>query len=161
MIKKCLDVELQAIYDIINYSAQAYRDVIPEDAWHEPYMTREELSNEILAGVEFWGYYVSGRLVGVMGVQDKQDVTLIRHAYVLTNQRRKGIGTRLLKYLEHETSKPILIGTWSDASWAIEFYKKNGYRLVSSEERGMLLNKYWSVPQDQANASVVLADTRW
>jgi len=161
MIKKCLDVELQAIYDIINDAAQAYRDVIPEDAWHEPYMRREELSTEIRAGVEFWGYYVSGRLVGVMGVQDKPGVTLIRHAYVLTNQRRKGIGTRLLKYLEHETSKPILIGTWSDASWAIEFYKKNGYRLVSSEERGMLLNKYWSVPQDQANASVVLADTRW
>jgi len=161
MIKKCLDVELQAIYDIINNAAQAYRGVIPEDAWHEPYMRREELSREIRAGVQFWGYYVNGRVVGVMGVQDKQNVTLIRHAYVLTNQRRNGIGTRLLKYLEHETSKPILIGTWADANWAIEFYKKNGYRLVSSEERGMLLNKYWCVPQDQANASVVLADTRW
>ena len=161
MIKKCLGVELQAIYDVINDAAQAYCDVIPEDAWHEPYMRREELRSEISAGVEFWGYYVNARLVGVMGVQDKEDVTLIRHAYVLTNQRRNGIGTRLLKYLEHETSKPILIGTWSDASWAIEFYKKNGYKLVSSEERGMLLNKYWSVSQDQANASVVLADTRW
>jgi len=154
-------VELHTICDIINDGAQAYRDVIPKDAWHEPYMSQEELSTEIHAGVGFWGYYVNRRLVGVMGVQDKQDATLIRHGYVLANQRHNGIGTRLLKYLEHETSKPILIGTWAKAGWAIEFYKKNGYRLASSEEHGMLLNKYWSVPQNQANASVVLIDTRW
>ena len=161
MIKKCSEVEFETICGIINDAAQAYQGVIPEDAWHEPYMSQDELRSEIKAGVEFWGYYVDERLVGVMGVQDKQDVILIRHAYVLTSERRNGIGTRLLTHLERETSKPILIGTWSDANWAIEFYKKNGYRLISDEERGMLLSKYWSISHVQASASVVLTDTRW
>lgn len=161
MINKCVDIEFEEIFGIINDAAQAYHGVIPEDAWHEPYMSRDELSSEIEAGVEFWGAYVDERLVGVMGVQYKQDVTLIRHAYVLTSERRNGIGTRLLTQLERETSKPILIGTWAEASWAIEFYKKNGYRLISGKERGMLLDKYWFISDVQADASVVLADARW
>ena len=161
MIKKCSDVEFEVICDIINDAAHAYHGVIPEDAWHEPYMSRDELMSEIRAGVVFWGYYVDEQLVGVMGIQDKQDVILIRHAYVLTSERRNGIGTRLLTYLERETSKPMLVGTWSDAKWAIEFYKKNGYRLISDEERGMLLSKYWSISHVQASASVVLANAQW
>ena len=161
MIKRCLDVELESILTVINDAAQAYYGVIPQDAWQKPYMAKDELKNEIRAGVQFWGYYVKEWLVGVMGIQDKQDVTLIRHAYVCTSERRNGVGTKLLEYLEECSNKPILIGTWSDATWAIEFYKKNGYRLISGDERGMLLEKYWTVSKEQASVSIVLANAKW
>ncbi|MDP6770901.1 MAG: GNAT family N-acetyltransferase [Anaerolineales bacterium] len=161
MIKRCLDVELETVLAVINDAAQAYYGVIPQDAWHEPYMARDELKSDIRAGVQFWGYYVKECLVGVMGVQDIQDVTLIRHAYVRTSERRSGVGTKLIKYLDECCNKPILIGTWADATWAIEFYKKNGYRLILGDERGMLLEKYWTVPTKQASASVVLANAKW
>ena len=161
MIRKCEDSDFDSIYEIINDAARAYKGIIPEDRWHEPYMPREELANEIKGGIVFWGMDSEGLLSGVMGIQDKGDVTLIRHAYVKSRMRNKGIGTLLLKHLESTTNKPILIGTWADAIWAISFYKKNGYSLLPKDEKDRLLKKYWSIPERQAETSVVLADKRW
>ena len=145
------------MFAIINDAAQAYKGVIPADRWHEPYMPLEELKGQIGEGIVFSGCESEGRLVGVMGIQDKGEVTLIRHAYVRTSERRKGIGEKLLKHLEGTTAKPILIGTWHDAAWAIRFYEKNGYRVQSRDETARLLRKYWSIPERQIETSVVLA----
>lgn len=161
MIRKCTETDLNTIFKIINDAAQAYKGVIPEDRWHEPYMPLEEVRHEIEDGVIFWGLEQDGRLLGVMGVQDRGDVTLIRHAYVLTQAQKKGIGTRLLQHLERMTEKPILIGTWAAASWAISFYERNGYAIVSNEEKTYLLTKYWSIPERQVETSVVLASQNW
>jgi N-acetylglutamate synthase-like GNAT family acetyltransferase len=161
MIRKCTDSDFEAIYEIINDAAQAYKGVIPKDRWHEPYMSRIQLRNEIEDGVSFWGIEEKHTLVGVMGIQDKGDVCLIRHAYVKTNRRKEGMGIRLLRHLEAMTEKPILIGTWADASWAIRFYQKNGYRLLSEAEKNALLKEYWDIPERQVQASVVLADRKW
>jgi len=161
MIRKCMDSDFEVIFEIINNSAQAYRGVIPAECWHEPYMPRGEIKDEIENGVCFWGLEEEEALVGVMGIQDKGDVTLIRHSYVRSNERNQGIGTRLLRFLESTTEKPILIGTWADASWDIEFYKKNGYRLLPEEEKNRLLRKYWKIPELQVVTSVVLANKRW
>jgi len=146
------------IYEIINDAAQAYNGVIPPDCWKEPYMSKDELRYEMDAGVAFWGYEEHGRLVGVMGIQHVQDVTLIRHAYVRTGQQHRGIGGQLLSYLRNQTVYPVLVGTWADAIWAIRFYEKHGFRLVSSEEKDRLLRKYWSIRERQIETSVVLAD---
>ncbi|MEJ5311654.1 MAG: GNAT family N-acetyltransferase [Anaerolineae bacterium] len=145
------------MYVIINDAAQAYRGVIPADRWHEPYMSREELRHEIEAGVRFWGYEEDGVLVGVMGIQDVQDVTLIRHAYVYIARRGQGIGSKLLTHLRTLTERPILIGTWAAATWAIRFYEKHGFRQVSWEEKERLLRTYWYIPERQVETSVVLA----
>lgn len=161
MIRKCTDDDLPALYAIINDAAQAYKGVIPEDRWHEPYMPMQELNQEIRDGIQFWGYESNGELVGVMGIQDKGDVDLIRHAYVKTGRRRQGIGARLLRHLEQTTSKPILIGTWAAATWAIRFYEKHGYRLLSRKDSERLLKQYWSVPDRQVATSVVLANAAW
>jgi GNAT superfamily N-acetyltransferase len=161
MIRKCADSEFEMILEIVNDAAQAYKGVIPEDCWHEPYMSWEELKHEIGDGVCFWGFEDEGELIGVMGIQDKGDVTLIRHAYVRSNRRNQGIGTRLLRFLESSAEKPILIGTWVRATWAIAFYEKNGYRLVPEEEKNRLLRRYWTIPERQAVTSVVLANKKW
>ncbi len=161
MIRKCTDSDFETIYEIINDAAQAYKSVIPHDRWHEPYMTRIQLRHEIEDGVRFWGIKEEQPLIGVMGIQDKGDVCLIRHAYVKTNRRNKGIGTRLLRHLEAMTEKPILIGTWADATWAIQFYQKNGYRLLNEAEKNDLLRKDWNIPERQVETSVVLADRKW
>ena len=161
MIRKCMDSDFEVIFEIINNAAQAYRGVIPAECWHEPYMPREELKHEIEDRICFWGFEDEDALIGVMGIQDKGDVTLIRHSYVRSNKRNQGIGTRLLRFLESTTEKPILVGTWADASWAIEFYKKNGYRLLPEEEKNRLLRKYWKIPERQVVTSVVLANKRW
>jgi GNAT superfamily N-acetyltransferase len=161
MIRKLRASDFETILQIINDGAQAYYGVIPADCWHEPYMSRTELQREIEDGVSFWGFEEEGALCGVMGVQERGEVTLIRHAYVRSGKRHRGIGSRLLRFLESRTEKPILIGTWADAAWAIEFYKKNGYRLLSEEERGRLLEKYWQIPERQALRSVVLANEKW
>lgn len=161
MIRKCLKSDLHTIFKIINDSAEAYKGVIPEDRRHEPYMSLEELIHEIDDGVVFWGLEEHKRLAGVMGIQDKSDVTLIRHAYVKTKAQGMGIGTKLLKHLEGITKKPILIGTWAAASWAISFYERSGYRLVSEEEKNRLLSNYWSIPDRQVETSVVLANKTW
>jgi len=161
MIRKCTDDDLAALCAIINDAAQAYKSVIPDDRWREPYMPVQDLRQELRDGVEFWGYESDGELSGVMGIQDKGDVDLIRHAYVKTSRRNQGVGTRLLCHLEKMTSKPILIGTWADASWAIRFYEKNGYRLLSAKETERLLRRYWSIPDRQIVTSVVLANAAW
>lgn len=161
MIRRCSGDDLDAVFTIINDAAQAYRGVIPEDCWHEPYMGRDELVSEIADGVVFWGLEREGALVGVMGIQDKGDVALIRHAYVRTSERRSGMGGKLLEHLERNTAKPILIGTWAAAGWAIRFYEKHGYRMVPPREKDRLLARYWRVPPRQVDTSVVLASPRW
>jgi len=148
------------IYEIINDAALAYKGIIPKDRWKEPYMSREELRHEIDEGVVFWGYEEDGKLKGVMGIQDVQDVTLIRHAYVRTAERNKGIGSKLMSHLRQMPDRPILIGTWADAVWAIRFYEKHGFRLVSTEEKNCLLKKYWRIPERQVETSVVLAEQK-
>lgn len=160
MIRQCDDMDFEAIYSIVNDAAQAYKGVIPEDRYSEPYMSREELRHEIKDGVVFWGYEESGKLVGVMGIQHVQDVALIRHAYVKTSRRKQGIGGKLLEFLRTQTDRTILIGTWADAYWAINFYKKHGFSLVSKEEKNRLLKKYWSIPDRQVETSVVLAEEK-
>jgi len=161
MIRPCEETDFDAIYEIVNDAAQAYKGVIPPDRWHEPYMPREELRHEIDAGVVFWGYEEDGELIGVMGIQPVHDVTLIRHAYVRTARRNQGVGGKLLAHLRTLTDRPILIGTWADARWAIRFYEKHGFRLVTPEEKVRLLKKYWSIPERQVETSVVLAGPRW
>jgi N-acetylglutamate synthase-like GNAT family acetyltransferase len=160
MIRRCTEKDFAAILEIINDAAQAYKGVIPDDRWHEPYMPQEQLQQEIASGVCFWGFEENDRLSGVMGIQDKGEVTLIRHAYVRTNLRNHGTGSLLLKYLETMTQKPILIGTWADAAWAVSFYEKNGYHLVSLAEKNILLKKYWNIPDRQIATSVVLAGAK-
>jgi len=161
MIRPCDPGDFAAIHSIINDAAQAYRGVIPADRWHEPYMPESELRHEIESGVAFWGYEEEGELVGVMGIQPVQDVTLIRHAYVRTARRGQGIGSQLLARLRTLTDRPVLIGTWAAATWAIRFYEKHGFRLVTPAEKDRLLGKYWSIPERQVETSVVLADARW
>lgn len=158
MIRPCNDKDLEAIHAIINDAARAYKGVIPADCWHEPYMPLDELKREIKDGVKFWGWEESGELTGVMALQDVKDVTLIRHAYVRTAARSHGIGGKLLEYLKAQTTRPILIGTWAAAVWAIRFYEKHGYKLVSPAETAKLLPKYWNAPQRQFDNSVVLVD---
>ncbi len=160
-IRECADLDFEAILQIINDAASAYREVIPADRWHEPYMSRDELKKEIKDGVCFWGMEDGASLAGVMGIQDREEVMLIRHAYVRTRSRNRGIGTQLLRFLEAGTERPILIGTWRDAAWAIAFYLKNGYRLLGEEENNRLLRKYWRIPERQVETSVVLANTRY
>jgi GNAT superfamily N-acetyltransferase len=146
---------------IVNDAAQAYRGVIPADRWREPYMPLDELEAEIEDGVVFWMAEEDGRLLGVMGIQDKGEVALVRHAYVTPTMQGKGVGTRLLRHVEGLTSKPILIGTWADASWAIQFYVRNGFTVVPNRNKDTLIRRYWSIPERQIETSVVLADRRW
>jgi N-acetylglutamate synthase-like GNAT family acetyltransferase len=161
MIRQCEDAEFETIYEIINDAAQAYRGTIPADCWKEPYMSEDELRQEIEEGVRFLGFEEDGKLAGVMGIQHVKDVTLIRHAYVRTARRSQGIGDQLLSHLVAGAARPVLIGTWADATWAIRFYEKRGFRLVSAAEKDKLLKRYWSVPVRQMDTSVVLADERW
>jgi N-acetylglutamate synthase-like GNAT family acetyltransferase len=159
VIRRCRQNDFEAVYAIINDAAQAYKGVIPADRWEEPYMSLEHLRQEIDDGVVFWGYEEQGNLIGVMGIQDVQDVTLIRHAYVRTAQRGRGIGGRLLSELKQMTGRPTLVGTWKAADWAVRFYKKHGFRPVTEQQKEQLLRKYWKIPERQVETSVVLADT--
>ncbi|HXB91271.1 MAG TPA: GNAT family N-acetyltransferase [Puia sp.] len=161
MIVKSEQKDFEEIYSIINDASSAYRGIIPADRWHEPYMTAAELREQIDSGVQFWVYKQAEEVLGVMGIQDKNSVTLIRHAYVRTKDRKKGIGSDLLKHLCKLTANPILIGTWADAKWAIEFYQKHGFRLLPANEKNELLRKYWSIPERQIETSVVLASADW
>ena len=160
MIRRCTEADNSAIEDIINQAAQAYRGVIPDDRWHEPYMTRAHLTAEIAAGVDFWGWDESGALSGVMGLQKVRDVTLIRHAYVRPDHQGRGIGAALLNTLAGQATGPLLVGTWTAAEWAIRFYERHGFRLVSTGEKERLLNTYWSIPARQLETSVVLVYER-
>jgi GNAT superfamily N-acetyltransferase len=161
MIRRCDHSDFEQIFAIINDGAQAYRGIIPEDRWTEPYMSREKLQHEISAGVVFWGYHDSGALAGVMGIQEVQDVTLIRHAYVRTTNQKRGVGALLLAHLRNLTTNPVLIGTWANAAWAIRFYQKHGFQQVAPTDKDRLLRRYWSVPERQIETSIVLADQHW
>lgn len=159
MIRQCVASDREEIVSIINEAAQAYRDVIPPDRWHEPYMTRDDLDGEISDGVVFYGW-AEEQLLCVMGVQDRGDVALIRHAYVRPAVQRCGIGSAVLCRLEGLTEKKLLVGTWRDALWAIRFYEKNGYRLVSDRVKNQYLAAYWNIPARQIETSVVLEKDR-
>ena len=161
MIRRCDDRDFELIWAIINDGAQAYKGVIPQDCWTEPYMSKSELRHEIDDGVAFWGHEEGGKLVGVMGFQQVQDVTLIRHAYVATSKQKGGIGSQLLSHLRKLTPGPVLIGTWSAAVWAIRFYERHGFRIVRPQQKAILLRRYWTVPERQIETSVVLADPKW
>ena len=161
MIRRCGDCDFELIWTIINDGAQAYRGTIPADRWTEPYMSREELQDEIEEGVVFWGYEEAGMLVGVMGIQQVQDVTLIRHAYVRTSSQKRGFGAHLLSHLRELANGPVLIGTWADAVWAIRFYERHGFQIVGPQDKDRLLKEYLTVPERQIETSVVLADQKW
>ena len=161
MIRRCDPRDFESIWAIINDGAQAYKGIIPADRWTDPYMSREKLQHEIDDGVIFWGYEQAATLVAVMGIQQVQDVTLIRHAYVRTGSQKGGIGAKLLSHLRELAIGPVLIGTWADAVWAIRFYQRHGFQLVGPQEKNLLLKKYWSIPERQVETSVVLADATW
>jgi GNAT superfamily N-acetyltransferase len=156
VIRRCRDEDRAAVFDIVNQAAAAYRGIIPADRWHEPYMPREELNGEIAAGVVFWGYERDGRLTGVMGIQRVRDVQLIRHAYVLPAEQGSGVGRELIAYLAERADAPLLVGTWAAATWAIRFYERNGFALVTPQRKDELLRAYWDIPDRQVETSVVL-----
>ena len=155
-IRPCRDDERDAIRSIVNAAAEAYRGVIPADRWHDPYMSTEELDEEIAAGVVFHGYADGGTLRGVMGIQQVSDVVLIRHAYVKPDDQGRGIGGALLEHLMAGAIRPVLVGTWATAEWAIRFYERHGFERTSSERTGQLLRRYWDIPERQVETSVVL-----
>ena len=161
MIRRCNESEFDSIWAIVNDGAQAYKGVIPADCFVEPYMSADELRHEIADGVEFWCEEENGELIGVMGIQSVQDLALIRHAYVCTGHQRKGIGALLLAHLLSLATAPVLIGTWADATWAIRFYEKHGFKVVTPREKDLLLKRYWTVSERQIETSVVLADQSW
>jgi N-acetylglutamate synthase-like GNAT family acetyltransferase len=161
MIRRCDEQDFESIWTIINDGAQAYRGIIPVDRWADPYMSRDKLQREIDMGVEFWGFEDEGTLVGVMGIQKVEEVTLIRHAYVRTGSQKRGIGAHLLGHLRGMARGPVLIGTWAAAAWAIGFYERHGFQIVGPQEKDRLLKKYWTVPEHQIQTSVVLADQKW
>jgi GNAT superfamily N-acetyltransferase len=158
VIRPCRADEQEAVCAIVNAAAEAYRGVIPADRWHDPYMGREELAAEIEAGVVFWGYEAGGALVGVMGIQAVGDVDLIRHAYVLPARQGRGVGSALLRHLRSLSDRRMLVGTWAAAEWAIRFYERRGFALVSESEKTGLLGRYWTIPERQIETSVVLAN---
>jgi GNAT superfamily N-acetyltransferase len=161
MIRRCTASDVEQIFGVINDAAGAYRGVIPADRWHEPYMPLQELESEINAGVGFWAAVEGERIQAVMGIQPVKDVALIRHAYTRTGSQGRGLGAELLTYLREMTELPILIGTWTSAAWAIRFYERHGFRLVTPEDKVVLLRRYWTIPDRQIEESVVLADERW
>jgi len=157
LICRLLLSDFNSILRVVNDAAMAYKDVIPGDRWKDPYMSSGELKKEIETGVKFYGWKENDTLLGVMGIQPFEDTTLIRHSYVLTKHQRRGIGEKLLNHLKNlaKTSE-ILVGTWQDATWAVRFYEKHGFKLVSSQEKDRLLRKYWNIPERQIETSVVL-----
>lgn len=160
MIRRLADDERDIAVAIVNDAAAAYRDAIPADCWHDPYMPRTELDDEIEAGVRFFCHVEGDQLLGVMGLQDVGDVTLVRHAYVLSSHQRGGIGTGLLTSLLGLAERPVLMGTWAAAYWAVAFYEKNGFALATPAEKDRLLKTYWTISERQIETSVVLADMR-
>ncbi|MDX6631197.1 MAG: hypothetical protein QOH00_3443 [Gaiellales bacterium] len=156
-IRPCREDEQDAILAIVNAAAEAYRGAIPADRWHEPYMPARELDGEIRAGVAFWGYEDEAALIGVMGIQPVGDVYLIRHAYVLPGSQGRGVGRELLVHLRGLSERRMLVGTWAAAEWAIRFYRRNGFELVSPQRKAELLKRYWNIPERQIETSVVLA----
>jgi len=154
MIRECHPGDTEKIYFIINDSATAYQGIIPADCYHQPYMPMNELKQE-MKRLTFTGWEIDGELLGVMGLEQIRDVSLIRHAYVLPRSQKEGVGSKLLKYIESQvTTSRLLVGTWADAYWAIEFYRKHGFSLLPDKDE--LLRAYWDIPQRQIDTSVVL-----
>ncbi len=157
MIRSLRSTDFDAVQRVINDGAHAYQGVIPDDRWKDPYMPAAELRDAIQSGVRFYGWIEDDEVLGVMGLQPIQNTTLIRHSYVLTAHQRRGIGGKLLNYLVRLAKTPdILVGTWADATWAIRFYQKHGFRLVSTREKTRLLRTYWDISERQIETSVVL-----
>ncbi len=161
MIRYCTQRDFEDILTIVNDAARAYKGVIPADRWRDPYMPRDALAKDIAAGVKFWAFEGDSRLLGVMGLQPVEDVVLIRHAYVRSAMRRRGIGGRLLQHIRAFSDGPLLVGTWAAADWAVGFYRKHGFHLLPRAETPALLRRYWDVPDRQIETSVVLADDAW
>jgi N-acetylglutamate synthase-like GNAT family acetyltransferase len=157
-VRPCRKDDRSVICEIINQAAEAYRGVIPADRWHDPYMSFQELDSEISAGVDFWAFEREGEVIGVMGIQPILDVELIRHAYVRPGNQRHGVGAALCAHIRSTSSRRVLVGTWAAATWAIAFYQRQGFVLVSPEQKTALLKTYWTVPERQIEASVVLAN---
>ena len=157
-IRLCRSDEYGTMLAIINAAAEAYRGVIPSDCWHEPYMSLKELETEIAASVTFFAYEANGQLIGVMGIQHIADVDLIRHAYVLPGNQHRGIGSALLSHLPNLSMRRMLVGTWTAAEWAIRFYQRHGFELVSPSQKTSLLRTYWTISERQIETSVVLAN---
>jgi GNAT superfamily N-acetyltransferase len=157
-IRPCRTDERRIISEIVNAAAEAYRGVIPADRWHDPYMSLHELDSEISAGVAFWAYESEGEVIGVMGIQPVRDVDLIRHAYVRPGSQRRGVGVALISHIRSLSSRQMLVGTWAAATWAIAFYQRYGFVLVSPEQKTALLKTYWTIPERQTETSVVLAN---
>jgi GNAT superfamily N-acetyltransferase len=160
LIRPCDDTDISEIFEIVNDAATAYKGVIPADRYDETYMSMGELREQIAEGVRFWGWEEGGRLEAVMGIQKSKDATLVRHAYVRTASRRKGLGGKLLQYLLGQADPPVLVGTWAAAKWAVQFYEKNGFVLADEAEKNRLLRAYWKVPDRQIETSVVLRFAR-
>ena len=157
MITEYTKRDISNILAVINDAALKYKGIIPNNCWHEPYMTEQKLVNEFTNGVRMFGYKKNNILVGVMGIQKLKNITLIRHAYTLTSYQGTGIGKSLLQYLlEINQNSCLLVGTWKDATWAIKFYKKFGFVLHTKEKTKQLLTKYWKIPSKQIENSVVL-----
>ncbi|MBI2073929.1 MAG: GNAT family N-acetyltransferase [Gemmatimonadetes bacterium] len=161
MVRRCEPADFASVLAVINDGARAYKGKIPADCWKEPYMPAAELQEELAAGVVFSACTQGQEIVAVMGLQDVADVTLIRHAYTRTTHQHHGYGSALLEQLRAQTQRPILIGTWKAATWAVRFYERHGFRLVSEAEKRVLLRRYWTVPGRQIQESVVLVDDRW
>ena len=157
MIAPCAERDFPSVNAIINEAARVYEGVIPADRWHDP-LPMDEMMAEIASGVVFSGYFLEGNLVAVMGMQDVKDVTLVRHVHVLTKFQGQGFGQRLLKHLIESSTRPILIGAWKAATWAIAFYEKNGFHQVEEKEKDRFLKTYWTVSQRQIEESVVLTN---
>jgi GNAT superfamily N-acetyltransferase len=156
IIRRCGPADTATVQAVINAAAEAYRDVIPADRWHEPYMTSGELASELADGVVFSAFVVRSQIAGVMGVQRRGNVDLIRHAYVEPEWQGLGVGSRLLKHLSGGAQRPMLVGTWAAADWAIRFYERHGFSLVAPGDTALLLRAYWHVPERQVATSVVL-----
>jgi GNAT superfamily N-acetyltransferase len=160
IIRPCRDDETATMLTIINSAAEAYRGAIPADCWHEPYMSAAELQAEIAAGIAFTAHEIDGVVAGVMGIQPVRNVDLIRHAYVLPAYQGRGVGSALIGYLRARTLRPILVGTWTAATWAIRFYERHNFQLAPESIKALLLRTYWTISQRQIETSVVLTAPR-
>ena len=157
MISEYTKSDASKILHIINDASLRYKGVIPDDCWHEPYMSKHELIDELNNGVRMYGYLDNNKLIGVIGIQEIKDVILIRHAYTLISDQNKGTGSAMLEYLlKKNQNSRLLVGTWKNAEWAIRFYKKFGFVIHTKEQSTLLLKKYWKIPSKQIKNSVVL-----
>ncbi len=157
MISEYTKSDNSKILYVINNAAARYKGIIPDNCWHEPYMSKQELVDELADGVHMFGYHLNNKLIGVIGIQKIKDVVLIRHAYTLTSYQGKGIGSALLEYLlKKNKNSRLLVGTWRNAAWAVRFYEKFDFILHTKDRSTLLLKRYWKIPSKQIKNSVVL-----